>query len=263
MNLLQAIILGIIQGFTEFLPVSSSGHLALANRIMGIEGDNLLYFTLLHIATLLSIFTIFAKEMLGLFKPPFKTLGLIILATIPAVLAGLLLDGLVDRAFGDIRFLGFFFLITAVLLLITEYISKHKTADGSLMLKESKGDIGLKTGLIMGFAQAGALFPGISRSGAVISGGVLAKGNRQKVAKFAFFMSVPVILGAALLEGIEGIRAGETIFSINILFGMIAAYISGLLAVSIMLKVISKVNFKWFSLYLAIIGIICIAVFLL
>ena len=222
-----------------------------------------MYFTLLHIATLLSIFTLFAKEMLGLFKRPFKTLGLIILAGIPVIAVGLLLDDLVDQAFGDIRFLGFFFLITAAMLLMTEYLSKKRTTDGSLLIKESGGQIGLKTAMVMGLSQAGALFPGISRSGTVICGGVLAKGNREKVAKFAFFMSVPVILGAALLEGIEGIQAGETIFSINILFGMIAAYISGVLALNLMLKVISKVNFKWFSLYLAVLGVICLAVFLL
>jgi len=261
-NLLEAIILGIIQGFTEFLPVSSSGHLALANRLMGIEGDNLLYFTLLHVATLLSIFTVFAKELFGLFKKPFKTLGLIILASIPVIFAGLLLDDLVDQAFGDIRFLGFFFLITAVMLLVTEYLSKRKTADGSMLIKEGKGEIGLNTAIVMGISQAGALFPGISRSGTVICGGVLAKGNREKVAKFAFFMSVPVILGAALLEGIEGIQAGEAIFSVNILFGMIAAYIAGILALRLMLKIIAKVNFKWFSLYLAVLGVVCLAVFL-
>jgi len=148
------------------------------------------------------------------------------------------------------------------MLLLTECLSKRKIADGSLLIKEEKGEIRLKTALVMGLSQAGALFPGISRSGTVICGGVLAKGNREKVAKFAFFMSVPVILGAALLEGIEGIRVGETIFSWNILFGMMAAYISGILALNLMLKVIAKVNFKWFSLYLAILGVVCLAVFL-
>jgi len=258
MNLLQAIILGIIQGLTEFLPISSSGHLALANRILGIEGDNLMYFTLLHVATLLSVFTVFAKEMLALFRPPFKTLGLIILASIPAILAGLLLNSVIENAFADIRFLSFFFVLTAIFLLVTEMLAKQKRKDGSMLIRQRPGDIGLRTGLIMGFAQAAALFPGISRSGSTVGAGTLAGGNRERVAKFSFFMSVPIILGAVSLEGFGAIRAGEAIFTVDILFGMIAAYISGLLAVSLMLKVIAKADYKWFSLYLVLLAAVCV-----
>lgn len=261
MNLLQAIILGIVQGLSEFLPISSSGHLALANHILGVEGDNLMYFLLLHIATLLSVFTVFFRDILGLFRKPFKTLGLVILATIPAVLTGMLLSPLVGRAFGDLRFLTLFFLITAILLYTTEILVNHKKKDGNMLIVEKKDkDIGLKVGLIMGFSQALALFPGLSRSGTTISSGLLAGGDRKKVAKFSFFMSIPITLGATVFEGAQGVVGGTLHFSPYMLLGMIAAYISGVLALILMMKVIPKINFKWFSLYLVAIAIICFGI---
>jgi len=253
MNSLQAVILGIVQGLTEFLPISSSGHLAITAIILGVEeSGNLMFFALLHLATLLSIFTVLTKDLLGLFKPPFKSLGLIIIATVPAVVVGFLFKDAVERVFSDLKIISIFFLITAILLFVTEMLANSR------FVKQREGEIGLKTGLIMGLAQSGALFPGISRSGSTVCAGVLSGGNREKVVKFSFFMSFPVILGAAALEGYEAVSTGQAVFSLPIALGMAAAYISGILAVTLMLRLIKKVNFKWFSLYLVILAAGCI-----
>ncbi len=245
MNVWQAIILGLIQGIAEFLPISSSGHLILVRQLLGIEGEYLMFDVMLHVGTLFAIFTVFFKDLIALFKPPFKTIGLIILASVPAVIVGLFASDLIDGVFQSGKYLCFFFLATAALMCATEFISKRT--------KEVK-PLGLKTAVFMGLMQGVGVFPGISRSGSTIFGGVAAKTERTEVAKFSFFMSIPVILGSAVLELVKVDFA--VVDWLNIFVGMAVSFVSGLLAIKLMLKVIAKANYKWFGLYLFVVAVL-------
>lgn len=245
MKIWQAIILGLTQGIAEFLPVSSSGHLILVRTLMGVEGEYLFFDVMLHVGTLFAIFVVFFKELITLFKPPFKTIGLIVVASIPAAVVGFLCNDLIGGIFSSGKYLCFFFLATAVLMLLTERISKRST--------ETK-PLGLKTAVAMGLMQGVGVFPGISRSGSTIFGGVASGAERKDVAKFSFFMSIPVILGSAFLELLDVSFAAVEWGCV--VAGMLAAFISGLAAIKLMLRVIEKANYKWFALYLAIIAVL-------
>ena len=267
MTFYEAIILGLVQGLGEFLPISSSGHLILFREIMGIDGDFLLFDIMLHVATLAAVFIVFFKDIIGLFKPPFKTLGLIILASVPAVITGLIYKFCEIEIFESAKYLCFFFLFSAVVMFFAEFIAKRRqkteTGGGESALEAGVEGIKLKTALCMGLMQSAAVFPGITRSGSTIFGGIASKGDRNAVAKFSFFMSIPVILGAALLEGISAIKGGATadVSWYCYLLGMAFAFLSGLFAIKFMLRLISKANFKWFSLYLAVLSIVTFAVY--
>lgn len=261
MEIFQAIILGLVQGLTEFLPVSSSGHLLLLQRLFGIDGGLFLPI-ILHLGTLIAVCVVFWKDILALFKKPFKTLGFLVLASVPAAIVGLLLDDLIEDAlFGGkyfAIFLAIFFLITAALLFVTEMFAKKR--EGTL-------PVCLKTTAFMGLAQAVAVLPGISRSGSTICAGTLAGGKREDIAKFSFMMSLPVILGSFVIELFKGLRDGEiqsafsgggATFGIGVALGFIVSAVAGLFAIKIMLKVIQKADYKWFSLYLCILSVVCL-----
>ena len=244
MKIWQAIVLGITQGLAEFLPISSSGHLVLVRSIMGIEGDYMMFDIMAHVGTLLAICLVFFKDIINLFKPPFKRLMILALATIPAGITGLLLSSKVDVLFSSGKYLCFFFLATAVVLLITELIAKRT--------KEPQ-PFTIKTALSMGLMQSVAVLPGISRSGSTIFGGTLAQGERAEVAKFSFFMSAPLIVCSVVLELFTA-ELGAIEWT-TIIVGMVTSFLSGLFAIKLMLKVISKANYKWFSLYLLVVAI--------
>jgi len=244
-ELLEFLILGFTQGLTEFLPVSSSGHLVLLQDIFNITEGGVFFSVMLHFATLLAVVIYFYKDIINLFKPPYKTLLYLIIATIPAGIMFIFIKDHIDAIFGG-SYLCFAFLITAVLLFITEIIQKQS--------KEAQ-DIDAKKSLIMGIAQSIAIIPGISRSGSTICAGLIAGGEREKTAKFSFLMSIPIIFASAVYE-----LAFETHnISVNVLpllIGMVAAFLSALFAIKVMLNVIKKANYKWFSVYLAAISII-------
>ncbi len=255
MSIFEAFILGLVQGLGEFLPISSSGHLILLRDIMGIEGDFLMFDIMLHVATLFAVLIVFFKDILALFKPPFKTIGLLILASIPAVITGFLYKYLEISIFENAKYLCFMFLISAILMLAAEFISKK--------IKEPKEEITLKTALFMGAMQSVAVFPGITRSGSTIFGGIAAKTERSKVAKFSFFMSLPIIAGAAIVELIGGGGASVSVEWYCYLIGMATAFVSGLLAIKLMLRIIGSANFKWFALYLFILSLVTFFVYFL
>lgn len=244
-NVWQALLLGLTQGLSEFLPVSSSGHLVLVRSLLGIEGDYLVFDVMMHVGTLLAIFVVFFKDLLALFKPPFKTIGLIILASVPAVIVGVTCDDLIGGIFSDAKYLCFFFLFTALLMFATELVSKRVRGDKP---------IGVKTAVCMGLMQGLGVFPGVSRSGSTIFGGVASGAKREEVAKFSFFMSIPIILGSAALELIKG-GFGAVDWAPT-LIGMAASFLSGLLAIKLMMLVISKANYKWFGLYLSVLSVV-------
>ena len=251
MHVWQAIVLGAVQGFAEFLPVSSSGHLILMQRWLGVTEGGLFFDVMLHVGTLIPVFIVFFNQILELFKKPFKKMGLLIVATIPAGLTGMFLSDYVEGAFygGDLLascLLAGTFLLTATELFFAERVSKRTI---------NVLPLSLKTSAIMGGAQAIAIVPGLSRSGTVISSGTFVKLERGENASFAFLMSIPIILGAALVSGYKSVKAGIVIDALPLIFGVLTAALTGYIAIKTMLNIIKKANYKWFSLYLVIMAI--------
>ncbi len=246
MQVWQAIILGAVQGFAEFLPISSSGHLILLQNWFGIEENVLFYSVMLHVGTLIPVVVVLWKQILDLFKKPFSKFGYLVLATIPAGIIGIVLSVLVDLDgfFAEhLWLLGIAFLLTAGEMCFSEYYSKKKA-----MINP----INTKTAFIMGCGQAVGVIPGISRSGTTITAGTLAKVEKGQNADFTFIMSIPIILAAVVLEGYDCIKAG-TLGNINVwalLTGVLTSAVCGYVAIKFMLKLIKKANYKWFSLYL-------------
>lgn len=244
MEIWQAIVLGAVQGFAEFLPVSSSGHLMLLEHWFGIS-EGLFYSVMLHVGTLIPVIIVLWKEIIGLFKKPFNKFGYLVLATVPAGVVGIVasLIGIDEFFNAHIWLLGVTFLLTAAELLFSEFRAKKV---------EMINPINSKTGFIMGIGQAVGVFPGLSRSGTTITAGVLANVDKEQNANFTFLMSIPVILAAALLESYKCVKAGS-IDNVNVValgFGVLTAMICGYISIKFMLKIIKKANYKWFSLYL-------------
>ncbi len=257
MNLFLALFfLGIIQGLTEFLPVSSSGHLVLFSKLFGIE-ESLFFSILLHFATLLSILVIFRKDIWEMIKHPFsqKTIQIAV-ATIPTCIIVLVLMPIIKMSFAG-KLLPICFALSAFLLLFAEKFNNknHKTKDYP-DLKE----IDYKSAFWIGVAQGFAVFPGISRSGSTISAGLLQGKDKKEVAKFSFLMSIPVIFLSLIMEIYE-IVAGKEVVNIQIfptIIAFLAAFLVGIFAIKVMIKLTEKANLKWFSLYLAIISIVSV-----
>lgn len=251
MEIWKAIILGLVQGLTEFLPVSSSGHLILFQKLLNVnlEAGELFLGVMLHIGTLVALIIVFAKQILSALKSPPMLIYLVV-ATIPAAVVGLLFADKIDEIFYGTKYLGGFFLLTALFLLAAEWLSK-RAVDGK--------QPNIKSSTTMGLMQALAVFPGLSRSGATITGGAAMGLKRQENANFSFLMSIPIIGGAALVEIYKqfikgpGLPQGDLT---AVLLGMAAAGISGYFAIRFMLKIIKKANYKWFSLYLVVIAAI-------
>ena len=248
MQILFLLILGILQGICEFLPISSSGHLVLFSNIFGIT-DSLFVSIVLHVATLLAILVVFKKEICYMISHPFSKESMnIVIATIPTALIVLILMPIINQSFTG-SFLAVSFLISSILLVAVEYYSKRH--------KQSK-EFTYKNAIIMGIAQGLAVFPGISRSGTTISAGLFLGGDKENCAKFSFLMSIPVIILSMILEIIKIFIYKETV-SVNIVGivgAFIFAFVIGILSIKLMIKLTSKLNFKWFSLYLLIISII-------
>ena len=258
MDLFEAIVLGVIQGLTEFLPVSSSGHLELAKVIFGntsVPEESLTFTVVLHFATALSTLVVFRKEVLEIFKGLFQLkwndemqFSLKIIASmIPAVIIGLLFEKQLEAFFGGkILFVGLMLLVTALLLLLAD------------KAKNTTKKITFKNAVIIGVSQAIAMLPGISRSGATISTSVLLGVDRTKAARFSFLMVVPLIFGKVAKD----IMGGEINFSSSemapLTAGFIAAFIAGLIACSWMIALVKKSKLSYFSIYCAVVGLIAI-----
>jgi len=252
MSIIEAIILGLIQGLTEFLPVSSSGHIEIGKAILGVEVKENLQFTVaVHAATVLSTLVVFRKEIIDLFIGFFKFkindetkfVIKILLSTIPVLFVGFFLKDEVERLFdGNLLVVGIMLLVTALLLTLSKYLQRANTKP-----------IGYRNAFIIGVAQAIAVMPGLSRSGSTISTGLILGNHRDEVAKFSFLMVIIPILGAAVLD----IAKGEfsTVDIQPIIAGFIAAFISGYVACSWMVKLVRKGNLIWFALYCVIIGV--------
>jgi undecaprenyl-diphosphatase len=257
MTEVQALILGILQGLTEFLPVSSSGHLEIGHALLGIKSDNnLLFAVVVHVATVLSTLVVFRKDLFILFKDLFAFqwnestiyISKLLLSSVPVVILGLFFKEEIEQFFtGNLVFVGSMLLITASLLSFAHFS------------KKGEGRITFGKSVIIGIAQAIAVLPGISRSGATIATGLLLKTKKDEVARFSFLMVLIPILGAAFLDIVGGeITSNEKIGIIPLLVGFAAAFISGLLACSWMIKIIKRGKLIYFAIYCLIIGLIAI-----
>ncbi len=252
-DIIQAIILGLTQGLAEFLPVSSSGHIALLQKLFGVTDSTLTFNIILHFGTLIPVLVVFRKEILSIIRRPFQKMTLLlIIGTIPAILAALFIDGeFMDALDKNATFLAVGFFLTGVLLLY---------ADNIISGDKKEKDITYFDALFVGTMQAIAIAPAISRSGSTISGSLSRRLNRQTAARFSFLLSVPAILGAVTLKLKEFI-SGDIIIDkseyLPIAVGFVVAVISGFFAINFMLKLVKECKLKYFSYYVfALCGII-------
>lgn len=268
MNVIHAVVLGLIQGLAEFLPISSSGHLLLAQAAFGIPDASLLMTILLHVGTLAAVLTVFWRDWWEMLKNPFKNhvFWMLVLASLPALVAALLLGDMLDNLFANPAthwYVGIFFLCTAALLVVAERFGRHPMPVGRHARKQDVGEVKTSQALAMGVMQGVALLPGVSRSGSTIVGGMLSGLNRATAAKFSFMMSVPAILGSLVFEGKDLIETGLSgAFAEGWaapLIGVVVAAVSGYLAIRWMLKLIQKVSLNWFALYVGVLGLLVLA----
>ncbi|WP_406603410.1 undecaprenyl-diphosphate phosphatase [Neolewinella aurantiaca] len=248
MELLKALVLGIVQGLTEFLPVSSSGHLELAKWIMqddSLAAESMLMTVTLHAATALATLVVFRKDVLEIISDLFKFKwndgtkfsALIILSMVPAAVVGVLFDDLLEALFDkQIVLVACMLILTGLLLFLAD------------RARNTNKDVGFKDAVIIGLAQAVAILPGISRSGATISTSVLLGIDREKSARFSFLMVVPLILGKMAKDLLDGDFSG-TVSIPELSIGFIAAFLTGIAACVWMIKLVKKAELKWFAYY--------------
>ena len=265
MEWFQAIILGLIQGLTEFLPVSSSGHLVIARDVLGLDApENLTFEITVHTATVLSTIVVFRKEIWTLlkgffsFKSQFRSRAIndqtdyllkIAVSMIPVFIVGVFFKDVVTDAFGSIRSVAFCLLITAILLVISDF-----TASKANKFREHRGGIGYLQAFIVGLGQAFAVLPGLSRSGTTISVGLLSGVKKENVAQFSFLMVLIPVLGEAFLDILDGGLSSGSIGAAPLLLGFISAFASGLFACKVMIAFVKKARLSWFALYCAILS---------
>ena len=263
MDWIQALILGIVQGLTEYLPVSSSGHLTILSTLFGIDGaDNLEFTVAVHVATVLSTLVILWREidwiLKGLFKfemnEETKYALNILVSMIPVGIVGLFFKDKVEEAFGSgLLIVGVMLIVTAVLLTFS-YFAKPR----------QKEHITLWDAFVIGVAQACAVLPGLSRSGSTIATGLMLGDKKEKLAQFSFLMVIPPILGEALLDVLKA-AGGEQVVSDNIgtfplCIGFLAAFLSGCFACKLMISIVKKGKLLYFGYYCALVGL-CVLVY--
>lgn len=260
MEIIDSIILGIIQGLTEFLPVSSSGHLELGKAILGddsIPEESLLFTVVLHFATALSTIVIFRKDIFDILKGllAFKWnedtqfVAKIALSMLPAALVGVFFEAELESLFsGNIMLVGCMLIVTALLLFLAD------------KAKNTNKKVSFSNAFIIGISQAIAMLPGISRSGATISTSVLLGNDKSKAARFSFLMVVPLIFGKIAKDIMSGDLTYDAQNFTSLSAGFIAAFVAGLLACTWMIKLVKKSQLKYFSFYCVIVGVIAIIV---
>lgn len=252
MTFFQAIFLGIIQGLTEFLPISSSGHLVIFQKLFGLNPP-ILFDVLVHVGTLGAIVVFFRKELFEITqnlvkkeKKAWELILMILVATIPAIIAGFLLRDYLGQIFDSLLLVGISLLLTSVLLFSTKIIKKTNSKFNQLNYQKS---------LVVGFFQALAILPGISRSGATITGGLWQKLDQKKVFQFSFFLAIPAILGALVLQ-VPNLVNGQADYLDQSLLGMLVASLTGYLTLIVLKKVLSEGKLWVFGIYCLTLGLL-------
>lgn len=260
----DAILLGLIQGLTEFLPVSSSGHLTLGKALIGISQEGILFEVVVHFGTLLAVVTAFWPDVVWLFRgtlafllrrkapalprkdpsaEPVRYVGYLILATIPAVIVGLFFKESIEAAFANPILAAYLLLATGVILLL------------SRLGLNANGDVNRTKSMLIGISQALAILPGISRSGTTIATGMLLGVAREEAARFSFLMAIPAIAGAFVLQLKDALTAPpDRAFLLALLAGFITSYLSGLLAIKALMSVVRRGRFDYFAWYCFAVG---------
>ena len=267
MNVLQSALLGLVQGLGEFFPVSSSGHLLLARIFFGlqdaspqVQSSYKVLDILLHVGTLIPLIIVFWKDWMRMLRHPVKnrTLLYLVIASLPTLVIYLGAKKLFPDqngfdVFDSGWFLGVSFLITAFFLLLCDWISSRRGSSGR--------GVGVFQAVVMGIFQGIGMIPGVSRSGSTILGGVAAGLNRKTAARFSFMMSAPAILGSLLMEGKDALEAGtfSNINFIPVAVGVAVAAVTGFFALRVMLRIVGNVPLSRFALYMAVIGVIYLA----
>ena len=264
MNTIEAILMGILQGLTEYLPVSSSGHLTIAANLFGIDGEQNLTFTVaVHVATALSTLVILWKEIVWILKGLFKWDGAmnaeqryvlaIVVSMIPVGIVGVFFKDYVEEIFGaGLMVVGCCLLLTALLLIFSYYARPRQ-----------KENISLADAFVIGLAQAAAVLPGLSRSGSTIATGLLLGNKKEQLAQFSFLMVIPPIMGEALLDILKAMSQGSETATAGIgtwplLAGFLAAFLSGCLACKWMIGIVRRGKLIYFGIYCAVVGLLLI-----
>jgi len=264
MNWWQAIILGLVQGLTEFLPISSSGHLVLGQHVLGLDAiaaDDVTFEVFTHFGTALSILTVYRRDVLELIRSglralasprtlatsyaneaPVRTLAYISITLIPTGIVYVLFKDDLEAAFGNPRLASGMLIVTGVLLLLT------------LFRGRTTGDLSPVKAFVVGIAQSLAMIPGISRSGSTICTAIYQNVNQEQAANFSFLMVLPVIIGAAILKFGEAFGPDSTGAMLPVILGTIVAYVSGIFAIRIVIVFIRKGNLSWFAYYCFVVG---------
>ena len=263
MSWFKALILGIVQGLTEFLPVSSSGHLEICHVLLGTSGEeNLTFAVIVHAATVLSTLVVLWREVAQLFRGTFTTLrwnaekdyvAKILVSMIPVFIVGMFFKDEVESFFGNgLLLVGICLLITAGLLALSEWLQKRRQTAGH--------EVGYKDAILIGIAQACAVLPGLSRSGTTIATGLLCGVKKESVAHISFLMVLIPILGEALLDGIK-LLTGEVTSDLGLvpaIVGFVAAFATGCFACRFMIEIVRRQRLIWFALYCAVVGAVAI-----
>jgi undecaprenyl-diphosphatase len=258
-ELVKAVVLGIVQGLTEFLPISSSGHLVIGSELLDFQEKGIAFDVFLHLGTLVAVILVFRREILGMIVAPFLYLKgerdegvmhdlrwdlYVIISVIPAVFFGLFLKNSIEQIFSNLALVFMMLLVTGVLMVSTRYLqSREVTLQG-------------RHALIIGFAQAMAILPGLSRSGSTIFAGMALGLDRQVVARFSFIMSIPAILGAMVLQLSDLLRNPPTTAAfINIAAGTGASALAGYFTIILLLDIVRRNRLEWFGYYCLMLGL--------
>ena len=257
MTLLEAIILGLIQGISEFLPVSSSGHLLVFHHIFGIHAeDNLTFIIVLNMGSLMPLLWVFRRDVLDLIKNPFqKMTGLLVLSVIPLVVVTILFMDFIESMFHLVDYLWVGFIITGVILLLSDRLKNNERTTKDLRPIDA---------VLVGIAQAFAVFPGISRSGATITASLGRGLDRENAAKFSFLMSILSAFGAIALRLSHVVTGRVDVYDlnfVNLFAGFVTAAVTGYLAINFMLSVIKKARLKYFAIYYIFALVVLIVLF--
>lgn len=271
MEWFQALILGVVQGLTEFLPVSSSGHLMLVRELLGVDGEGFLDFTVaVHFATVLSTLVVFWKVIWDLLKGLFKFqyndqtdyVCKILVSMIPVAVVGLFFKDKVESFFGDgVAVVGVCLLVTAALLFLSDFLTARIRYNNNY-----RNGISYWQAFVVGLAQALAVAPGLSRSGTTIATGLVSGVKRENMAQFSFLMVLIPIIGEQLLSSLDmilapmdGMPLPPSVGAVPLLVGVAAAFLSGLFACKVMISIVRKAKLKWFALYCAVVGLAVLA----
>ena len=285
MQWFEAMLLGLLQGLTEFLPVSSSGHLEIGKALLGVEtSDDLLFTTMVHAATVLSTIVVFRKQIWDLLKGFFTGLSgwklvkdakgkfefqrndqtdyllKICVSMIPIFVVGIFFKDQVESLFGSIHVVGFALVITAVLLFFSDMASKPGRKSSVLPENAYRNGISYWQAFAVGLGQSFAVIPGLSRSGTTISTGLICGVKREVMAQFSFLMVLVPILGESFLEIVGGEFGASSVGSLSLVVGFVSAFVSGLFACKVMVALVKKAKLSWFALY-CLVAAACIFIF--